>query len=135
MVKDMENQNVTSNLAHVSMASRSAFSGGGASVSAKISNVSAAPTAPKYVGGAAVFVTPKGTVDPQSLVYVLQLRNSETGEVKDQYPSKKVVSEYKSTPVVEAPSEGRGQATAVAVQGAEQQTPASTRGSKQDVVA
>lgn len=41
------------------------------------------------------FVTsPKGVVDPQSGVYVLQYRDGETGEVEMQYPSKKVVAAY-----------------------------------------
>ena len=41
------------------------------------------------------FVTsPKGVVDPQSGVYVLQYRDGETGEVEMQYPSKKAVAAY-----------------------------------------
>lgn len=42
------------------------------------------------------FVTsPKGVVDPQSGVYVLQYRDGDTGEVTKQYPSAKVVDAYK----------------------------------------
>jgi len=39
--------------------------------------------------------SPKGIVDPQSGVYVLQYRDGATGEVINQYPSEKVVDAYK----------------------------------------
>jgi len=39
--------------------------------------------------------SPKGVVDPESGVYVLQYRDGDTGEVLNQYPSKKVVAAYK----------------------------------------
>jgi len=39
--------------------------------------------------------SPKGVVDPESGVYVLQYRDGATGEVLNQYPSEKAVSAYK----------------------------------------
>ena len=40
------------------------------------------------------FVSPKGSIDAKSGVYVVQFRNSSTGNVDFQYPNKKVVAEY-----------------------------------------
>lgn len=40
------------------------------------------------------FVSPKGNIDPQSGVYVVQFRNAATGNVDFQYPNKKAVAEY-----------------------------------------
>ncbi len=40
------------------------------------------------------FVSPKGNIDPQSGVYVVQFRNASTGNVDFQYPNKKAVAEY-----------------------------------------
>ena len=51
----------------------------------------------------------KGLVDPGSGVYVLQNRNSETGEVKVQYPSAKVVSAYKRTEAASEPVASQSQ--------------------------
>jgi len=48
-----------------------------------------APDVSNYV------TSPKGVVDPQSGVYVLQYRDGATGEVLNQYPSAKVVDAYK----------------------------------------
>jgi hypothetical protein len=42
----------------------------------------------------AEFVSPKGSIDAKSGVYVVQFRNSSTGNVNFQYPNKKVVAEY-----------------------------------------
>ncbi|WES30392.1 hypothetical protein [Varunaivibrio sulfuroxidans] len=39
--------------------------------------------------------SPVGVVDPASGVYVLQFRDSKTGEVEVQYPSAKVVNAYR----------------------------------------
>jgi len=39
--------------------------------------------------------SPKGVVDPESGVFVLQYRDGSTGEVTKQYPSQKVVAAYK----------------------------------------
>jgi len=39
--------------------------------------------------------SPKGVVDPESGVFVLQYRDGSTGEVMKQYPSEKVVAAYK----------------------------------------
>jgi len=39
--------------------------------------------------------SPKGVVDPESGVYVLQYRDGATGEVLNQYPSAKAVDAYK----------------------------------------
>lgn len=57
----------------------------GASSSAQQANVDVS----NYV------TSPKGVVDPQSGVYVLQYRDGATGEVLNQYPSEKVVDAYK----------------------------------------
>jgi hypothetical protein len=40
------------------------------------------------------FVSPKGMIDAESGVYVVQFRNASTGNVNFQYPNKKVVAEY-----------------------------------------
>jgi hypothetical protein len=58
-------------------------------------------------GEGPVFVSPKGIVDPESGVFVLQYRNQDTGEVKVQYPSKKVVEAYSRTSVAGPSSEER----------------------------
>lgn len=50
---------------------------------------SASPDVSNYV------TSPKGVVDPESGVYVLQYRDGATGEVLNQYPSEKAVSAYK----------------------------------------
>ncbi|MCR4376889.1 MAG: hypothetical protein NUV50_02210 [Rhodospirillales bacterium] len=64
------------------------------------------------------FVTsPKGVVDPESGVYVLQYRDGATGEVLNQYPSAKVVDAYKrgdstnQQPTVHGSNQGSGAAT------------------------
>lgn len=50
----------------------------------------------KLIADVSNYVTsPKGVVDPQSGVYVLQYRDGATGEVLNQYPSAKVVDAYK----------------------------------------
>jgi hypothetical protein len=50
------------------------------------------------------FVSPKGVIDAESGVYVVQFRNSSTGNVNFQYPNKKVVAEYtRSDKLVSAP--------------------------------
>jgi len=49
----------------------------------------ASPDVSNYV------TSPKGIVDPESGVYVLQYRDGATGEVLNQYPSEKAVSAYK----------------------------------------
>lgn len=55
--------------------------------------------------------SPKGVVDPESGVYVLQYRDGATGEVLNQYPSEKVVDAYKrgasTTDSAPAPVEGK----------------------------
>lgn len=72
-----------------------------------------APARPDPTKG---LTSPVGVVDPASGVYVLQFRDSKTGEVEVQYPSAKVVNAYRqglientSSPEVSArprPSEG-----------------------------
>ncbi|MBF0246982.1 MAG: hypothetical protein HQL36_02755 [Alphaproteobacteria bacterium] len=39
--------------------------------------------------------SPKGVVDPQSGMYILQYRDQSSGEVTRQYPSQKVVAAYR----------------------------------------
>lgn len=107
----MENQSVTADFARLGTVGHSARSAGGGAGSAKASanvNVSAqAPSSSSRGGEGPVFVSPKGIVDPESGVFVLQYRNHDTGEVKVQYPSKKVVEAYNSTPVAGPSSEER----------------------------
>ena len=43
------------------------------------------------------FVSPKGSIDPKSGVYVTEVRDTGTGQVTFQYPSKKVVAAYART--------------------------------------
>ncbi len=42
------------------------------------------------------FVSPKGNIDPKSGVFVTEVRDTGTGKVSFQYPSKKVVAAYAS---------------------------------------
>jgi len=60
--------------------------GPGAEVSARKGS---SPDVSNYV------TSPKGVVDPESGVYVLQYRDGATGEVLNQYPSAKAVDAYK----------------------------------------
>jgi hypothetical protein len=67
-----------------------------AAVEVKSSDVSARASSQKSSVDVSNYVTsPKGVVDPQSGVYVLQYRDGATGEVLNQYPSEKVVDAYK----------------------------------------
>ncbi|WP_139134863.1 hypothetical protein [Magnetovibrio blakemorei] len=67
-----------------------------AAVDAKSSDVNAQASSQKASVDVSNYVTsPKGVVDPQSGVYVLQYRDGATGEVLNQYPSEKVVDAYK----------------------------------------
>ena len=43
------------------------------------------------------FVSPKGSIDAQSGVFVTEVRDTGTGQVTFQYPSKKVVAAYART--------------------------------------
>jgi len=79
-------------------------SGGG--VGSSIGSKSA-PDVSDYV------TSPKGVVDPQSGVYILQYRDGATGEVLNQYPSAKVVDAYKRG----ASSGGVATSPAVSAQG------------------
>ena len=56
----------------------------------------AAPeNSPKTTAGVAPqFVSPKGSIDAKSGVFVVQFRDTESGEVKGQVPPEKVVAEY-----------------------------------------
>ena len=56
------------------------------------------------------FVSPKGVIDAKSGVYVVQFRNSSTGNVNFQYPNKKVVAEYTRSDNLVPPSEPQSQA-------------------------
>ena len=63
------------------------------------------------------FVSPKGSIDAKSGVYVVQFRNSSTGNVDFQYPNKKVVAEYsRADNLVPAP-EVKSQATSAKTSG------------------
>lgn len=54
------------------------------------------------------FVSPKGSVDPQSGVYIVQFRSASTGNVDFQYPNKKVVAEYSRSEKLSVPSSSEG---------------------------
>ena len=43
------------------------------------------------------FVSPKGSVDPESGIFVTEVRDTGTGKVSFQYPSKKAVAAYASS--------------------------------------
>lgn len=43
------------------------------------------------------FVSPKGSIDPKSGVFVTEIRDTGTGKVSFQYPSKKAVAAYAQT--------------------------------------
>ena len=60
------------------------------------SSIATAPTveSSNNKGSRPEFVSPKGSIDAKSGVYVVQFRNSSTGNVDFQYPNKKVVAEY-----------------------------------------
>ena len=60
------------------------------------SSIATAPTveSSNNKGSRPEFVSPKGSIDAKSGVYVVQFRNASTGNVDFQYPNKKVVAEY-----------------------------------------
>lgn len=43
------------------------------------------------------FVSPKGSLDPESGVFVTEVRDTGTGKVSFQYPSKKVLAAYSNS--------------------------------------
>ncbi len=47
------------------------------------------------VEAAEVYYSPKGRIDPSSGLYVLQVRDSESGEVIQQYPKEKGAQDYR----------------------------------------
>ena len=49
------------------------------------------------VEAAEVYYSPKGRIDPSSGLYVLQVRDSESGEVIQQYPQDKGAQDYQRT--------------------------------------
>ena len=60
------------------------------------SSIATAPTveSSNHSGSRPEFVSPKGSIDAKTGVYVVQFRNASTGNVDFQYPNKKVVAEY-----------------------------------------
>ena len=62
-------------------------------VEAKVSE-NLVQSAPKATDFSERYSSPRGTVDPESGMYVLQIRDGESGDVKNQYPSKQVVRAY-----------------------------------------
>lgn len=90
------------------------------------SSIATAPTveSSNNKGSRPEFVSPKGSIDAKSGVYVVQFRNASTGNVDFQYPNKKVVAEYSRAdslvPTLEVKSqvtsaESRGDAVPVEV--------------------
>ena len=63
------------------------------------------------------FVSPKGTIDAKSGVYVVQIRNASTEMLNFQYPNKEVVAEYVRSdnlvPASETKSQGSSSAAVV----------------------
>jgi hypothetical protein len=55
------------------------------------------------------FVSPKGTIDAKSGVYVVQIRNASTEMLNFQYPNKKVVAEYARSDKLIPASENKAQ--------------------------
>lgn len=108
MVKIMDNQTVTSSIARSDASSYVSHSTG-ESVRSASAQVVSSPTAKNIIAqGGPVYISPKGIVDAESGFYILEYRNQDTGEVKVQYPSKKVVSAYRGVepaPVQEASSQ------------------------------
>lgn len=92
MVKAMEKQNVNLSSITPPVAVSASLRNGSAGSNATAPAV--APSTASVVRGDPVFLSPKGVVDPQSGMYMLQYRDSSTGDVKVQYPSPKVVKAY-----------------------------------------
>ena len=55
------------------------------------------------------FVSPKGTIDAKSGVYVVQIRNASTEMLNFQYPNKKAVAEYARSDKLIPASENKAQ--------------------------
>ena len=51
------------------------------------------------------FVSPKGNIDPESGIFVTEVRDTGTGKVAFQYPPKKVVAAYASSGATERETE------------------------------
>lgn len=60
--------------------------------SSKLASTDGAPQSVKDV--TPQFVSPKGSIDPKSGVFVTEVRDTGTGKVAFQYPSKKAVAAY-----------------------------------------
>lgn len=63
--------------------------------SSKLASTDGAPQSVKDV--TPQFVSPKGSIDPKSGVFVTEVRDTGTGKVAFQYPSKKAVAAYSRT--------------------------------------
>lgn len=90
----MENQSLTVSYATSGAAGYVRHSAPSASTSSNVKVDTAPPRELTLAQQGPVFVSPKGVVDAASGVFVLQYRNHDTGEVKAQFPSKKVVEAY-----------------------------------------
>ena len=88
-VKTALDSAVTQPRRSASIETKSAPDAGAAPVAGQGTAKGSAPDISNYV------TSPKGVVDPESGVYVLQYRDGATGEVLNQYPSEKAVSAYK----------------------------------------
>jgi len=108
MVKIMDNQTVTSNLARSNASSYVSHSVGGGVRTTSAQVVSPSTTKNIIAEGGPVYISPKGTIDAESGFYILEYRNQDTGEVKLQFPSRKVVTAYRGidpAPIQEASSQ------------------------------
>lgn len=95
MVKIMDNQTVTSSLPRSDASAYGSHSVGGGVRSTSAEVVSPSTAKNIIAQGGPVYISPKGIVDAESGFFILEYRNQDTGEVKVQYPSKKVVSAYR----------------------------------------
>ena len=136
MVKIMDNQTVTSSLARSDASNYVSRSVGGGVRSTSAQVVSPATAKNIIAQGGPVYISPKGTIDAESGFYILEYRNQDTGEVKVQFPSRKVVTAYRgvdSAPIQEASSEAPSQEVSTVTK--PEAAPAPTRAVHQDTVA
>lgn len=132
----MDNQTVTSSLARLNASSYVSHSaaGGARSTSAQVVSPSTAKNI--IAQGGPVYVSPKGTIDAESGFYILEYRNQDTGEVKVQFPSRKVVTAYRGidpAPIQEASSSASSQEVSTVTKS--EAAPASAPAVHQDTVA
>lgn len=136
MVKIMDNQTVTSSVAQSNASSYASHSVGGVARTTSAQVVSPSTAKNIIAQGGPVYISPKGIVDAESGFYILEYRNQDTGEVKVQYPSRKVVTAYRGVdpaPIQEASSEAPSQEVSTVTKS--EAAPAPARAVHQDTIA